>query len=151
LTHPQTFGCPRSLAFGDRGYRYDASAYLNSNTGYTYDSARRLSPPRSIRAPVYFYRQRTRRRIRQRRLRAPTRTGQKNFPGICMLIRFDGAQSIHGRQNKPHLLSICRGCNRPVPPANPTPPAPKLLYRPHQSHLINMQSTTYQINPFTTQ
>ena len=70
-------GCPRSLAFGDRGYRYDASVNLNSNAGHDYDAVPRLFFQRSVRAPVYFYRQRKRHRIR-----ASTKVpGEKvNFP-----------------------------------------------------------------------
>jgi hypothetical protein len=57
------------LDFGDRGYRYDASAGLNPSDEYIYDAALRLSLQRSVYTFIDFYRQRTRYRIRERLLR----------------------------------------------------------------------------------
>ena len=64
-----TEGAPRSLAFGDRGYRYDASININSNTPYNYDAVPRVCFPPSVPTYIDFYRQRTRYRIRKRLLR----------------------------------------------------------------------------------
>src|SRR5271165_4578034 len=42
-------GCPRSLAFGDRGYRYNAKVDLNSNAEHGY---RRVARSRAAKPPA---------------------------------------------------------------------------------------------------
>jgi len=66
----------RSLAFGNRGYRYDASADFNSSAGYIYAPAPRLFFQRSVRPHIDFHWQRTNYRIR-------------NGPLGCPLLRFE--------------------------------------------------------------